>query len=256
MCRHFRSRCATSPVRATPSPPCWRVTLAAGADWETALRTANAAAAVAVGKSGTATVTPAELRRKILPHALLAAEEKIVGSRRRSRRASDGMARAGPARRFHQWLLRYSASRPCQGADGGACRLRPADRRPQQRCLGEAAEGRGAAGAGRAARAPRCWRPSRRSISSSIFEEDTPIKLITRIKPSVLVKGGDYTREQVVGHEIVEATGGEVVLVDICRGISTTSLVNRARGARRERRPPSPSPVIEVWRRWRDPAAG
>src|SRR5438445_241790 len=52
--------------------------LAAGADWETALRMANAAAAVAVGKKGTATVTRAELRRKILPHASLAAEEKIV----------------------------------------------------------------------------------------------------------------------------------------------------------------------------------
>ena len=49
----------------------------------------------------------------------------------------------------------------------------------------------------------------------AIFEEDTPIKLITQIKPSVLVKGGDYTREQVVGHEIVEAHGGEVVLVDV-----------------------------------------
>ncbi len=54
------------------------LSLAAGADWETALRVANAAAAVAVGKKGTATVTPAELRRKILPHASLAAEEKIV----------------------------------------------------------------------------------------------------------------------------------------------------------------------------------
>src|SRR5471030_3550557 len=53
-------------------------TLAAGADWETALRMANAAAAVAVGKKGTAIVTPAELRRKILPHAYLAAEEKII----------------------------------------------------------------------------------------------------------------------------------------------------------------------------------
>src|SRR6476620_5740854 len=52
--------------------------LAAGADWEAALRMANAAAAVAVGKQGVATVTPAELRRKILPHAALAAEDKIV----------------------------------------------------------------------------------------------------------------------------------------------------------------------------------
>src|SRR5204863_10129519 len=62
-----------------------------------------------------------------------------------------------------------------------------------------------------------------------IFEEDTPIKLIAQVKPSVLVKGGDYTREQVVGHEIVEAHGGEVLLVDILQGFSTTSLVQRAR---------------------------
>ena len=52
------------------------VTLASGVDEETAVRMASAAAAVAVGKRGTATVTQAELRRKILPHASLAAEEK------------------------------------------------------------------------------------------------------------------------------------------------------------------------------------
>ena len=66
----------------------------------------------------------------------------------------------------------------------------------------------------------------------AIFEEDTPIDLIARVRPSVLVKGGDYTREQVVGHEIVEAAGGEVVLVDILPGHSTTSLVDRARGGK------------------------
>ncbi len=56
------------------------VALAAGADWETALRMANAAAAVAVGKKGTASVTAPELRREILPHAFLAAEEKIIAA--------------------------------------------------------------------------------------------------------------------------------------------------------------------------------
>ena len=64
------------------------------------------------------------------------------------------------------------------------------------------------------------------------FEEDTPIKLITQVKPSVLVKGGDYTRDQVVGHELVEAAGGEVLLVDVLPGFSTTSLVDRARGGK------------------------
>src|SRR5205085_9376051 len=48
-----------------------------------------------------------------------------------------------------------------------------------------------------------------------VFGEDTPLRLIEQIKPNVLVKGGDYTREQVVGHEVVEKNGGEVLLVEI-----------------------------------------
>ena len=47
-----------------------------------------------------------------------------------------------------------------------------------------------------------------------VFEEDTPLELIRQVRPAVLVKGGDYTRETVVGHDIVEADGGEVILVD------------------------------------------
>src|SRR6185503_7006200 len=54
------------------------VTMATGADWETALRCANAAASVVVGKQGTATVSLAELRKRILPHAALVNEEKIA----------------------------------------------------------------------------------------------------------------------------------------------------------------------------------
>ena len=65
-----------------------------------------------------------------------------------------------------------------------------------------------------------------------VFEDDTPIRLIEQVRPSVLVKGGEYTREQVVGHEFVEAHGGEVMLVDILDGHSTTSLVKRAREGR------------------------
>ena len=61
-----------------------------------------------------------------------------------------------------------------------------------------------------------------------IFEEDTPLNLIAQVRPNVLVKGGDYTREQVVGHDIVEQDGGEVLLVDIVPGFSTSSLVKRA----------------------------
>ena len=65
-----------------------------------------------------------------------------------------------------------------------------------------------------------------------IFEEDTSIKLITQIRPSVLVKGGDDTRTQLVGHDIVEARGGEVLLVDVLPDFGTTSVVERAHEAK------------------------
>ena len=60
-----------------------------------------------------------------------------------------------------------------------------------------------------------------------VFDEDTPEKLIARVKPTVLVKGSDYKREDVVGHAIVEALGGQVVLIDLVPGQSTTSMVER-----------------------------
>ena len=126
------------------------VTLAAGADWETALRMANAAAAVAVGKKGTASVDVSGIAAKDPAACIPRGGRKDRRGRRRPRCASSGLAQAGLAGRFHQRLFRYPASRPRQGADRGARRLRSPDRRPEQRCLGEAAEGRGASGSGRA----------------------------------------------------------------------------------------------------------
>jgi len=61
-----------------------------------------------------------------------------------------------------------------------------------------------------------------------VFEQDTPIDLITRLKPKVLVKGGDYRPEDVVGRDIVEADGGEVLIVDILPGHSTSSIVRKS----------------------------
>jgi bifunctional ADP-heptose synthase (sugar kinase/adenylyltransferase) len=62
----------------------------------------------------------------------------------------------------------------------------------------------------------------------AVFGEDTPLKLIERVRPQVLVKGGDYRREEVVGHDLVEAAGGETILVDLVPGHSTTALVRRS----------------------------
>jgi len=60
-----------------------------------------------------------------------------------------------------------------------------------------------------------------------LFDEDTPLALITQLKPDILVKGGDYTPEGVVGKEVVEAYGGRVVLVAFVDGKSTTNIIER-----------------------------
>ena len=60
-----------------------------------------------------------------------------------------------------------------------------------------------------------------------IFDEDTPFELISAIKPDVLVKGGDYTRNTIVGADIVEQNGGKVIVVPLLEGRSTTSIIER-----------------------------
>ncbi len=59
------------------------------------------------------------------------------------------------------------------------------------------------------------------------FDEDTPLNLIEQLKPDILVKGADYRIEEVVGREAVEAYGGQVRLVDILDGHSTTTIVRK-----------------------------
>jgi D-beta-D-heptose 7-phosphate kinase/D-beta-D-heptose 1-phosphate adenosyltransferase len=63
-----------------------------------------------------------------------------------------------------------------------------------------------------------------------VFEEDTPLELITALKPDVLIKGGDYSRDTIVGADQVEARGGEVVIVATVPGHSTTSTIARSKG--------------------------
>jgi D-beta-D-heptose 7-phosphate kinase/D-beta-D-heptose 1-phosphate adenosyltransferase len=60
-----------------------------------------------------------------------------------------------------------------------------------------------------------------------IFEEDTPYQLITSLLPDVLVKGGDYTIEQIVGAEEIIANGGRVVINPIIPGFSTTGILEK-----------------------------
>jgi len=60
-----------------------------------------------------------------------------------------------------------------------------------------------------------------------LFHEDTPQKLIEKIKPDVITKGGDYKAENVVGNEVVTQKNGQVVIIPLTQGYSTTSILKK-----------------------------
>jgi D-beta-D-heptose 7-phosphate kinase/D-beta-D-heptose 1-phosphate adenosyltransferase len=202
--------------------------VAAGMSFEDAMMVANAAAAVVVGKRGTATVSPVELRARMQPTGSRAHEDKIVfdGSvldqrlaewRRQGLRIGFTNGCFDLLHPGHIKLL-SGASAACDrlivglNSDASVRRLKGPER-PMQDVYARAEVLAALAAVDLVV----------------VFEEDTPLELIRRVRPKVLVKGGDYTREQVVGHDIVERDGGEVMLVDIAPGYSTTRLVQKSR---------------------------
>ncbi len=203
------------------------VMLALGADYEPAARSANAAASVVVGKRGTASVSAAELRARLLPAAVLAAEEKIV---------FDWAVLDDRLGDWRKHDLRIGFTNGCfdilhPGHVQVLTRARGACDRLIVGLNSDASVGR-LKGAGR----PIQDVHARASVLAAleavdlvvVFEQDTPLELLRRVRPKVLVKGGDYRREEVVGHEMVEADGGEVVLIDLVPGHSTTAIVRKS----------------------------
>jgi rfaE bifunctional protein nucleotidyltransferase chain/domain len=67
------------------------------------------------------------------------------------------------------------------------------------------------------------------SFTSAIilFEEDTPIRLIEKVRPDVLVKGSDYKPSEIVGHDLVTSWGGKVLTVDLTPGYSSTQVIGK-----------------------------
>jgi len=202
--------------------------LAMQADFESAMRAANAAAAVVVGKRGTATLSLAELRARILPAASRAPEEKIV---------FDWAVLDEHLAEWGQQGLRVGFTNGCFDLlHPGHVKLLAGARAVCDRLVvglnGDASVAR-LKGAGRPVQQVEARAEVLAALEAVdlvvVFDEDTPEKLIARVKPTVLVKGADYTREQVVGCDIVEALGGEVILIDIVPGHSTSAMVGRTR---------------------------
>jgi D-glycero-beta-D-manno-heptose 1-phosphate adenylyltransferase len=67
----------------------------------------------------------------------------------------------------------------------------------------------------------------------TVFDEETPHALIAAIQPDVLVKGADWSADNIVGRDVVEARGGTVVRVELAQGFSSTRLIERVRGEQR-----------------------
>ena len=196
--------------------------VAKGLDWKESARVANLAAGVAVGKMGTAPVSLAELNQALRENADnpklyggSALLEKLEEWRRRNESIVFTNGCFDLLHPGHISLIRQCAAlgdRLVVGlnSDASVRRLKGADRpiqNEQSRALLLAAL---------------------RGVDAVVlFNEDTPLELIRRVRPDVLVKGGDYTVETVVGADLVRAYGGRVHLARLVEGCSTTSLVRR-----------------------------
>jgi rfaE bifunctional protein nucleotidyltransferase chain/domain len=70
-----------------------------------------------------------------------------------------------------------------------------------------------------------------------VFDEDTPIELLKRVKPDLLIKGGDYSIDQVVGKDLVESYGGKVYVAPLVKGLSSTNIITKIQNENRGNTP-------------------
>ena len=198
--------------------------MAAGADILKAAELANVAAGIAVNKLGTSTVTPTELINAMAyaanyrntkirdcdALAVLMEAEKSCGKKIVFTNGCFDLLHAGHVKYLQKARLLGDILVLGLNSDASVRRLK-GEKRP---LIGE---------------------DERAQILSAldcvdyvvIFEEDTPIKLISAIKPDILAKGGDYAPDAVVGKELVESYGGKLELVSFVDGKSTTNIIEK-----------------------------
>lgn len=199
--------------------------LAGGLETQTAVDLANLAAGIVVGKIGTVPIAQHELIAALTPSSGIASVEKILDFERVQRRVAEWRA-SGETVVFtngcfdllhvgHITLLedcRRFGSKLVLGlnTDASVSRLKG----PSRPIVGENERARVMAALA--------------AVDAVVlFDEETPLNLIRALKPNVLVKGGDYVVETVVGHQDVIAAGGRVEIVPTVEGFSTTNIVKK-----------------------------
>ena len=202
--------------------------MAGGLRVETAIELANLAAGIVVGKMGTVPIAQHELVALLTPSSGVASGEKVLDGERLAKRVAEWRA-SGETIVFtngcfdllhvgHVTLLEDChkfGSKLVLGlnSDASVCRLKG----PTRPVVAERERARVMAALA--------------AVDAVVlFGEDTPMELIRAVKPDVLVKGGDYSVETVVGGEEVIAAGGRVEIVPTVEGFSTTNLVKRLIG--------------------------
>ncbi|WP_031491816.1 bifunctional D-glycero-beta-D-manno-heptose-7-phosphate kinase/D-glycero-beta-D-manno-heptose 1-phosphate adenylyltransferase HldE [Succinivibrio dextrinosolvens] len=196
--------------------------LASGMDIVTSCEYANSAAGIVVGKIGTSTVSPQELEsalgKKSESHGVLSEDELYKVVRELQSHGEKVVMTNGCFDIIHPGHVTYLKQAKALGSklivavnsDDSVKRLK-GDSRPINSLEDRIAV---------------------LSELSSVdyvvsFSEDTPQKLISRILPDILVKGGDYKVEEIAGHKEVIANGGKVVIIPFVEGKSTTRIVNK-----------------------------
>jgi D-beta-D-heptose 7-phosphate kinase/D-beta-D-heptose 1-phosphate adenosyltransferase len=210
--------------------------LSAGAAPDEAARLANAAAGVAVSRVGTTTVAPEDVFRaldagsgsgKILDRRQ--ARDVLGRERSRGRRIvfTNGcfdLLHAGHVALLEQARAKGDLLVVAVNSDASVRRLKG----PERPLVSEADRTRVLAALDAVGLVV-------------VFDEDTPLPLIEAFRPDVLVKGGDYTEDRIVGAELVRSYGGRVETIPLVSGRSTTALLDSIRNAERAPREPEAS---------------
>lgn len=204
--------------------------LAGRAAFPLAMRLANVAAGVVVGRHGTAVTNVQDIRAALRQAGLASVDQKVVDQATALARV-EAWRQSGLKVGFtngcfdllhpgHVSLLRQARA-ACDrlvvalNSDASVKRLK-GESRPVQTETARAAVMASLASADLV----------------TVFDEDTPLALIESLRPDVLIKGADYTRAAVVGGDLVEGYGGRVVLADLVPSFSTTATITALKGAR------------------------